>query len=108
MTTTPPATGVAALASAGRRLCRRRKRAEDDDRNQGEDKNDRARDHCGSPIHGSDDSVRPEAGTNGDWFSRKESMLADQLPLFPLGTVLFPGMVLPLHIFEQRYRTMIA
>ena len=35
-------------------------------------------------------------------------MLATQLPLFPLGTVLFPGMVLPLHIFEQRYRTMIA
>lgn len=27
-----------------------------------------------------------------------------QLPLFPLGTVLFPGMPLPLHIFEPRYR----
>lgn len=27
-----------------------------------------------------------------------------QLPLFPLGTVLFPGMPMPLHIFEQRYR----
>ncbi|NJC83593.1 LON peptidase substrate-binding domain-containing protein [Planosporangium mesophilum] len=26
------------------------------------------------------------------------------LPLFPLGTVLFPGLVLPLHIFEERYR----
>jgi uncharacterized protein len=26
------------------------------------------------------------------------------LPLFPLGTVLYPGMVLPLHIFEERYR----
>ena len=35
-------------------------------------------------------------------------ILVDQLPLFPLGTVLFPGMALPLHIFEQRYRTMIA
>jgi Lon protease-like protein len=31
----------------------------------------------------------------------------DQLPLFPLNTVLFPGMVLPLHIFEDRYKLMI-
>src|SRR5688572_32938140 len=30
-----------------------------------------------------------------------------QLPLFPLHTVLFPGMVLPLHIFEYRYRRMV-
>jgi uncharacterized protein len=29
------------------------------------------------------------------------------LPLFPLGTVLFPGLVLPLHIFEDRYRDLI-
>ena len=29
------------------------------------------------------------------------------LPLFPLDTVLFPGMVLPLHIFEERYKLMI-
>lgn len=29
------------------------------------------------------------------------------LPLFPLNTVLFPGMALPLHIFEDRYRLMI-
>jgi uncharacterized protein len=26
------------------------------------------------------------------------------VPQFPLGTVLFPGMVLPLHVFEPRYR----
>ena len=30
--------------------------------------------------------------------------LAERLPLFPLGTVLFPGMLLPLHLFEERYR----
>ena len=30
-----------------------------------------------------------------------------RLPIFPLGTVLVPGLVLPLHIFEQRYRVLI-
>jgi len=30
------------------------------------------------------------------------------MPLFPLGTVLFPGLVLPLHIFEERYRQLIG
>lgn len=30
--------------------------------------------------------------------------MAESLPLFPLGTVFFPGMVLPLHIFEPRYQ----
>jgi len=30
-----------------------------------------------------------------------------ELPLFPLNVVLFPGMRLPLHIFEPRYRLMI-
>jgi Lon protease-like protein len=30
-----------------------------------------------------------------------------ELPLFPLRTVLFPGMELPLRIFEERYRVMI-
>jgi len=29
------------------------------------------------------------------------------LPLFPLRTVLFPGMPLPLHIFEPRYRDLV-
>lgn len=30
-----------------------------------------------------------------------------RLPLFPLGTVLFPGVILPLHVFEERYRRMV-
>jgi Lon protease-like protein len=28
------------------------------------------------------------------------------MPMFPLGTVLFPHAVLPLHLFEERYRTL--
>lgn len=34
-------------------------------------------------------------------------MATETLPLFPLGTVLFPGLVLPLNIFEQRYRQLV-
>lgn len=30
-----------------------------------------------------------------------------EIPLFPLHTVLFPGMLLPLHIFEPRYKQMV-
>lgn len=31
-----------------------------------------------------------------------------ELPIFPLGVVLFPGVPLPLHIFEPRYRQMLS
>jgi ATP-dependent Lon protease len=31
-----------------------------------------------------------------------------ELPLFPLPLVLFPGVPMPLHIFEERYRQMLA
>jgi Lon protease-like protein len=31
-----------------------------------------------------------------------------EIPLFPLHTVLFPGMPLQLHIFEERYKKMVA
>jgi Lon protease-like protein len=34
--------------------------------------------------------------------------MVDELPLFPLNTVLFPGAALALHIFEARYREMVA
>lgn len=33
--------------------------------------------------------------------------MSQTLPLFPLGTVLYPGLVLPLHIFEERYRELV-
>jgi Lon protease-like protein len=31
-----------------------------------------------------------------------------ELPLFPLPVVLFPGVPMPLHVFEERYRRMLA
>jgi Lon protease-like protein len=34
--------------------------------------------------------------------------MAERIPLFPLGTVLFPGALLPLRIFEERYRQLLA
>ena len=30
-----------------------------------------------------------------------------ELPMFPLGSVLFPGSAVPLHVFEPRYRAMV-
>jgi Lon protease-like protein len=33
--------------------------------------------------------------------------ILEALPVFPLSTVLFPGEVLPLHIFEERYKQMV-
>lgn len=34
-------------------------------------------------------------------------MQSETIPLFPLGSPLFPGMLLPMHIFEERYRTLV-
>ena len=34
--------------------------------------------------------------------------MGERIALFPLGTVLFPGLVLPLHIFEPRYRQLVS
>lgn len=34
--------------------------------------------------------------------------MSETLPLFPLGTVLYPGLLLPLHIFEDRYRELVG
>lgn len=33
--------------------------------------------------------------------------MRDRLPMFPLNTVLFPGVRLPLHVFEDRYRALV-
>ena len=33
--------------------------------------------------------------------------MSETLPLFPLGTVLYPRLLLPLHIFEDRYRRLV-
>ena len=33
--------------------------------------------------------------------------MRETLPLFPLGTVLYPGLLLPLNIFEERYRRLV-
>ena len=33
--------------------------------------------------------------------------MTQTVPLFPLGTVLYPGLLLPLHIFEDRYRQLV-
>jgi hypothetical protein len=33
--------------------------------------------------------------------------VGDLIPLFPLGSPLFPGIVLPLHVFEPRYRALV-
>src|SRR5438034_945950 len=42
--------------------------------------------------------------TSGPTYCRS---MSETLPLFPLGTVLYPGLVLPLHIFEDRYRQLV-
>src|SRR5215471_15608478 len=34
--------------------------------------------------------------------------MSTTMPLFPLGTVLYPGLMLPLHIFEDRYRQLVS
>jgi uncharacterized protein len=34
--------------------------------------------------------------------------MPETLPLLPLGSVLFPGVVLPLHVFEPRYRQLVS
>jgi Lon protease-like protein len=51
--------------------------------------------------------VSDEKPENDNEFSLKQRSSTMEMPLFPLNVVLFPGMALPLHIFEARYREMI-
>ncbi len=48
--------------------------------------------------------VGPCQGSYDDGLSEPE---AELLPLFPLHTVLFPGALVPLHVFEERYRMLV-
>jgi uncharacterized protein len=51
-------------------------------------------------------TLGPEPGPNSS-FERGPGP-GRVLPIFALGTVLLPGAPLPLHVFEQRYRRMVA
>jgi Lon protease-like protein len=45
---------------------------------------------------------------HADRVSARQVGAREVIPIFPLGTVLVPGLVLPLHIFEPRYRRLVA
>lgn len=55
-------------------------------------------------MSGAPTSARPEVGRERS--GTVGSVAA--LPMFPLGSVLVPGMVLPLHVFEPRYQQLTA
>jgi Lon protease-like protein len=52
--------------------------------------------------------LRAESFPYGVKSSALEMLVASLLPIFPLELVLLPGVPLPLHIFEPRYKEMIA
>jgi Lon protease-like protein len=53
--------------------------------------------------------VRPTPGcVTLSIVSRRQVGAREVIPLFPLGTVLVPGLVLPLHVFEPRYRQLVS
>ena len=39
---------------------------------------------------------------------RRHTAVMTRLPMFPLGSVLFPGAILPLQVFEPRYRSLVG
>ena len=60
---------------------------------------------CGTAWGG---AVRPAAVRRGAVVPPRFPAMPFRLPIFPLSVVLFPGTPLPLHIFEPRYRKMLA
>ena len=54
---------------------------------------------------------RPPVGRGGTRAVVRGARVRDvsdpQLPMFPLNTVLFPGVSVPLHVFEDRYRALV-
>ena len=53
--------------------------------------------------------VNPKPGLcYTQWDMASENPEITELPLFPLNLVLFPGMPLPLHIFEERYKAIVG
>lgn len=55
--------------------------------------------------------VGGSAGEGGDRVAGQAVrwlIVTDSIPLFPLGSALFPGLVLPLNVFEDRYRALVA
>lgn len=51
-----------------------------------------------------DSDSKPDASLRSE---SRHSTVANDIPIFPLSTVLFPGGVLPLRIFEARYMDMV-
>jgi Lon protease-like protein len=68
------------------------------------------------PTSGPVDRGQPEEGASGDGQPAEglpgpgaaQPPPTERLPLFPLGTVLLPGLLLPLQIFEPRYRELVG
>lgn len=50
----------------------------------------------------------PNGGNGGNSAAAAGSAVAVPMAMFPLGSVLFPHVLLPLHIFEPRYRALVA
>src|SRR5690606_5103358 len=55
---------------------------------------------CGWPTAGL-------SARDGESDHARLDKVTSRLPMFPLNTVLFPGLVLPLHVFEDRYRALV-
>ena len=61
-----------------------------------------------TPDDPSSDAVEEDGPEEDDASEDSPPESEVQLRLFPLRTVLFPGMPLPLHVFEDRYKLMIG